>query len=101
MGMKTVIRKPDSGAFPAFVRSTLAAFIFAVLAAASMAGQVPSPRSVLGFHPTDDKVIADWWQITDYFLKLDKASNRVTVREIGVTTNGRPMIAAFISSESN
>ena len=63
--------------------------------------QVPSPRSVLGFHPTDDKTIADWQQITDYFLKLDKASDRVTVREIGVTTNGRPMIAAIISSAAN
>lgn len=56
---------------------------------------------MLGFHPTDDKTIADWRQITDYFAKLDKASNRVTVREIGRSTLGRPLIVAFVSSPDN
>ncbi len=28
----------------------------------AIAAQVPSPRSVLGFNPTDDKTIADWGQ---------------------------------------
>jgi hypothetical protein len=64
-------------------------------------GQVPSPASVLGFMPTDDRTIADWRQISDYFGKLDKASDRVSVREIGKTTNGKPLIVAFISSPDN
>ena len=63
--------------------------------------QVPTPKSVLGFNPTDDKTIADWTQITDYFAKLDKASGRVTLREIGKTTLGKPIIVAFISSINN
>jgi len=67
----------------------------------AIAAQVPSPKSVLGFTPTDDKVIADWGQIIDYFTKLDKASNKVTVNEIGKTTNGAPLIVAFISSPDN
>ncbi|MEQ1643820.1 MAG: M14 metallopeptidase family protein [Pyrinomonadaceae bacterium] len=62
---------------------------------------MPSPKSVLGFYPTDDKTIADWRQIHDYFTKLDKASNKVAVREIGKTTNGMPLIVAFISSADN
>jgi Zinc carboxypeptidase len=61
----------------------------------------PSPKDVLGFHPTDDKTIADWSQITGYFNKLDAASKRITVKEIGKTTLGKPLIAAFISSEEN
>ncbi len=61
----------------------------------------PSPKDVLGFHPTDDKTIADWSQITNYFNKLDTASKRITVKEIGKTTLGKPLIAAFISSEEN
>ena len=61
----------------------------------------PSPKSVLGFHPTDDKTIADWGQITNYFSKLDAASNRISVQEIGKTTLGKPMIAAFISAPEN
>ncbi len=63
--------------------------------------QVPSPKSVLGFTPTDDKTIADWGQITGYFAKLDKASPKVAVREIGKSTNGKPLIVAFISSAIN
>src|SRR2546423_7756109 len=31
---------------------------------------IPSPRSVLGFNPGDDRTIADWNQISDYFTRL-------------------------------
>ncbi len=81
------------------VTPSSAAFI--LLFSLAIVAQVPSPKAVLGFNPTDDKTIADWTQISDYFAKLDKASNRVTVREIGKTTLGRPLIAAFISSPDN
>lgn len=62
---------------------------------------VPSPRSVLGFNPGDDRTIADWKQITDYFTKLDRASDRVQVQAVGTSTLGRTMIAAFISAPEN
>lgn len=62
---------------------------------------VPSPKSILGFQPTDDKTIADWTQIVNYFQKLDAASPKVAVREIGKTTLGKPLIVAFISSPDN
>lgn len=74
--------------------------IFLALSLAALA-QVPSPESVLGFRPTDDRTIADWSQIVDYFAKLDRASDKVAVREIGKSTLGRPLIVAFISSPSN
>lgn len=67
----------------------------------AQAQTVPSPQSVLGFQPTADKTIADWRQITDYFQKLDKASSRVKVEEIGRTTLGKPLIVAFISQPDN
>src|SRR5881628_222469 len=62
---------------------------------------IPSTRSVLGFNPGDDRTIADWKQITDYFARLDKASDRVAVQTIGTSTLGRTMIAAFISAPEN
>ncbi len=62
---------------------------------------VPSPQSVLGFKPGDDRTIADWRQITDYFSRLDKASDRVNVQTIGQSTLRRPIIAAFISAREN
>ncbi len=63
--------------------------------------EIPAPKSVLGFHPTSDKTIADWSQITSYFQKLDQASDKIVVREIGKTTLGKPFIVAFISSADN
>src|SRR5712692_5029017 len=62
---------------------------------------IPSPRSVLGFTPGDDRTIADWKQITSYFTLLGKTSNRVSVQTIGQSTLGRTMIAAFISAPEN
>lgn len=72
-----------------------------ILCAIALVAQVPSPKSVLGFQPTDDKTIADWKQITDYFAMLDKASPKVLVKEIGKSTLGKPLIVAFISSAEN
>jgi len=62
---------------------------------------VPRPDDVLGFHPGADRKLADYETIVKYFKALDAASDRVIVREIGPTAEGRPMIAAFISSEAN
>jgi len=62
---------------------------------------LPSPQSILGFTPGDDRTIADWHQITDYFGRLDKASNRVLVQQIGESTQKRPIIVAFISAPEN
>lgn len=56
---------------------------------------------MLGFQPTDDRTIADWSQIADYFAKLDRASDKVLVKEIGRSTKGKPLIVAFISSARN
>ena len=62
---------------------------------------IPTPRSVLGFNPGDDRKIADWAQITDYFSRLDKASDRVAVKALGHSTLKRPLFAAFISAREN
>src|ERR1043165_892613 len=99
--MNSMINKTYTPKQAFFASASLRLCGLILVAVAAMAAQVPSPQSVLGFHPTDDKVIADWGQITDYFAKLDKASNRVTVKEIGKTTNGKPLIVAFISSPAN
>ncbi|MEZ5345014.1 MAG: M14 family metallopeptidase [Pyrinomonadaceae bacterium] len=81
-----------------FLLLLLSAF---VLSSAASAQQIPTPKSVLGFNPTDDKTIADWKQITNYFAKLDSASDRVKVEEIGKTTLGKSQIVAYISSAEN
>jgi hypothetical protein len=70
-------------------------------AAAAQVGNVPSPRDVLGFEPGEDRKLADWSQIIDYFKRLDTASARVSVHQLGVSTERRPFIVAIISSEKN
>jgi Zinc carboxypeptidase len=62
---------------------------------------IPSPKSVLGFTPGDDRTIAGWPQITDYFERLDRASDRVLVQTLGQSTLKRPLIVAFISAREN
>ena len=62
---------------------------------------VPTPQSMLGFAPGDDKTIADWAQIRGYFARLNAASDRVRVETIGQSTEGRPLIVAYISAPEN
>jgi Zinc carboxypeptidase len=67
----------------------------------SFAQSIPAPKSVIGFTPGDDRKLASWNQVLDYFGKLDKASDRVKVEEIGKTTIGVPFVYATISSPAN
>ena len=82
----------------------LALMLFATAStdiAVAQSTAVPSPKSVLGFTPGDDRTIADWSQITDYFQRLDRASDRVLVQSLGQSTLKRQMIVAFISAREN
>lgn len=63
--------------------------------------QVPKPEEVLGFKIGTDRKVADMSQIIDYFYKLDTASDRIIVTEVGKTTEGNPFIVAIITSERN
>jgi hypothetical protein len=67
----------------------------------SSPARAPTPREALGFTPGDDRKVADWTQITNYFKQLARASERVRLRELGESTQGRTLFAAFISSAEN
>ncbi len=62
------------------------------------AADIPAPQSILGFRPGDDFRLATWPQVVDDFRKVDAASDRVVVRELGRTTEDRPYIVAIVSS---
>lgn len=85
---------------PKFVLNIIGFCCLFILSSAIFA-QIPTPKSFLGFEPADDKKVADWTQIVEYFNRLDKASERVAVQKIGDTTLGKPMIVAYISSPEN
>lgn len=62
---------------------------------------IPTPRSVLGFEPGDDRKLADWPTLLRYYQALGTTSDRVRYRELGRTTLGAPLVALVISSPQN
>jgi hypothetical protein len=72
-----------------------------LLLAASLAAAVPTPKEYFGFDPGEDYKLANSAQIAGYFQTLAASSDRVKVVEFGVSTEGRPMFVAFISSPAN
>ena len=62
---------------------------------------VPSPESVLGIVPGEDRKLADWSSVLAYLTALDEASDRVSVEEVGKTTQGRPFVIVTVTSAAN
>ena len=62
---------------------------------------VPSPKEFFGFEMGEDRKLARWDKIVEYFKLLGEKSDRVKVVELGETTEGNPFILAYISSPSN
>jgi len=83
-----------------FTSRSLRLCVILLFAAATLA-QIPSPKDTLGFTPGDDRKLASWASIVDYFKKLDAASDRMIFEEIGKTTMGAPFVYATISSPAN
>src|SRR4051794_18683756 len=63
--------------------------------------RVPAPEDVLGFRPGDDRKLAAWASVVEYFKRLDAASDRVKFEELGKTTMGAPFVMATISAPEN
>jgi len=68
------------------------------LAAWPLAAAVPTPRSHFGHDIDADRNLLDWEKVVAYFRALEANSQRIKIEELGQTTGGRPMIAAFIAS---
>src|SRR5205823_7847812 len=62
---------------------------------------IPAPADVLGFTPGDDRKLASWAKVVEYFQKLAASSDRVKFEEIGKTTMGAPFVYATISAPEN
>src|SRR5258706_1978827 len=62
---------------------------------------VPTPQEHLGFSPGDEYKLADYADISGYFQKLAKSSDRIKLMEFGRSSMGKPMFAAFLSTPQN
>lgn len=103
--MRGAGRAGATGRSGARVRRAAPALVVAALAAASpgtLAGQgIPMPESVLGHPVGSDFRLATYEQSMEYFRRLDAATDRLELREVGRTSFGRPMHIAFVSSAEN
>src|SRR5829696_5469051 len=63
--------------------------------------KIPTPAEVLGFTPGDDRKLASWSQVIEYFDRLDHASDRVSFETLGQTSMDKPFVMATISSPAN
>src|SRR4051794_9736405 len=68
------------------------ALLWALVVGTAPAADLPAPPAPADF------TLVKWSAVTDYFRKADEASDRVVVRELGKTTEGRPCLAAFVAS---
>jgi len=99
-----VNRRLSGKTLPAAIALTLLAtpaLTSAVAGGATAAAKAPKPQSVIGWVPCADYKLATYEQIADYYRKLDKASDRMQLVEIGKTSEGRPQLMAIVSSEEN
>ena len=62
---------------------------------------IPSPKSHFGFNIGDDYQLANYSQTEAYFKKLAGISDRVLLKEIGLTEENRKQYVLVISSAAN
>ena len=80
--------------------SLLLVWLFSADSALGQA-KIPAPAEVFGFTPGDDRKLASWDQVIDYFQRLDGASDRVTFQTLGQTSMNKPFVMATISTPAN
>jgi hypothetical protein len=71
------------------------------LAAQSVNSSITTPKQAFGFNIGDDYHLANYVQLTDYWTKLSKESDRMKLVSMGKSTEGRTQWMAIISSPEN
>ncbi len=91
---------------PATPRRTRALLLFVLLASlapmlAAQAKKITSPKEQFGHDIGDDYFLANYTQLTEYWRKLAKESDRMKLVSIGQTAEGRDQYMAIVSSPEN
>ncbi|MFC1553546.1 M14 family zinc carboxypeptidase [candidate division KSB1 bacterium] len=86
-----------------YIKSILLIFIIPlfIISCSSQPGDIPTPASHFGFEIGEDKKLAHPDEVIEYLKKLEAASGRIVLEEVGRTTEDNPMYMTYISSESN
>jgi hypothetical protein len=62
---------------------------------------ITTPGAHFGFNIGDDYSLANYTQMISYWQKLDRESDRLSLVDIGETSEGRTMVMAVITSPGN
>jgi hypothetical protein len=63
--------------------------------------EAPSPEEFFGFKLGSDRKLARWDKIVEYYQKLDQASDKIKVEELGKSTEGNTFLLVIITSPEN
>src|SRR5262245_38022805 len=84
---------------------TLACLLCGFVADASQesrkAAAVTTPKDHFGFNIGDDYCLANYQQLTTYWAKLERESDRLKVVNIGTSAEGRPQLMGVVTSPAN
>jgi hypothetical protein len=84
------------------IRRLILAFAALALVVPTLAAQsVPTPRDHFGFDIGEDRSLANWDQLTNYYQDLASASPRVSYESLGETVSGNPFVMLTITSPEN
>ena len=89
---------PKRRGLPFVVLQTTLALL---LATRQLAAEVPTPEAHFGFRMGADGRLATADDIERYFESVASQSDRVTIVDIGTTTEGHRTIAAIVSAPDN
>src|SRR5437660_303966 len=80
-------------------------WIFAAILAGSLlartASKITTPKEQFGFNLGDDYQLTNYSQLSEYWQKLAKESDRMRLVDIGKTAEGRPQYMAIVTSPAN
>ncbi|HEX4951469.1 MAG TPA: M14 metallopeptidase family protein [Blastocatellia bacterium] len=77
------------------------ALLFTLFITATAQPKLTAPKEHFGFNIGDDYQLANYTQYEAYLKKLNAESNRMQVREMGKSAEGRTMYLAIISAPEN
>ena len=91
-----------AGKCAVFILALFLVLSSSLLAASGQSSQlILTPAEHFGFKPGTDRMLFDYEELISYLQKLEAASPRLKLVEIGRSPLGKSMFIAFISSEEN
>ncbi len=63
--------------------------------------KIPAPGDFFGFEPGSDRNLFNYEKLIEYLSTTEKLSDRMEMRRVGYSPEGKPMYIVFISSSAN